>query len=53
MQLFAFILALAAIVAFLVDYVQGRSLVSLGLSILTLAVVVQLVWTSGSLVNLK
>ena len=52
MQIVAFILALGAVIAFGAEYVASRSVVALGLAILTLAVVVQLVWTSGTVVNL-
>jgi hypothetical protein len=48
MQVFAFLLALVAIVLFLVDYFRGKSFVALGLALVTAAWMVQLVVQSGS-----
>lgn len=48
MTLLAFILAVVAAVVFVVDYVQRRSLVSLGLAILVVAWVAQLTVDPGN-----
>jgi len=52
MQVFAFILSLGALVAFLVAAVPAKSYLAYGLALLTLAIIVQLVWNSGTIVNL-
>lgn len=52
MQLAAFIAALAAIIAFLVAAVPAKSYTAYGLALLTLAVIIQLVWTTGTTVHL-
>lgn len=48
MHILAFILAIVAIILFVVDYVRGKSFTSLGLACLTGAWMVQVIVTTGS-----
>ena len=44
----AFLLALIAVVLFLADYLRSKSFITLGLAAVTVAWMVQVIWTTGS-----
>jgi len=50
MEIFAFILAILAFACFVVSYIQGRAIVSLGLALLTAAWIVQLIHPAADVV---
>lgn len=53
MNLLAFLLALVALVMFLIAAIPKKDYIAWGLSFLTVAWVVQIVWATGTLVQVK